>query len=471
MAFATALKIAVVGGGWAGMAAAVQAARQGHAVTVFEAARQLGGRARALALQRPDGIPLTLDNGQHILIGAYTDTLGLMESVGIDLQRALLALPLGLPFPDGQGLQTPAWAARWPAPLDALAAIARARGWTWRDRSLFLRQALAWRLGGFRCHDEATVAQVCTRLPARVMRDLIEPLCVSALNLAPAQASGQVFLNVMRDALFGRGHRGRPPAHLLLPRLDLSALMPLQASQWLGARGAQVLTGTRVTALRPDARPARWVLTAATPAGEGEVDFDRVIWATAATHAAQAMSRAAGHADKGLAPRLQDWARTVAALDHTAIATVYAWAPGARLASPLLALRTGPAGPACSAQFVFDRAQLHPADPAMAGVLAFVVSASPDARDALEQGVLAQAAAQLGLPGLRPIRTVIERRATFACTPGLQRPAAVIAPGLLAAGDYIDGPYPATIEGAVRSGQHAVRALSGPVPGDPPARS
>ncbi|WP_247655801.1 FAD-dependent oxidoreductase, partial [Hydrogenophaga aromaticivorans] len=112
------------------MAAAVAAADAGADVTVFEATRTLGGRARALHVQRPDGQPLALDNGQHILIGAYSQTLALMQRVGVDLDQALLRLPLALPYPDGSGLQTPAWAARWPAPFDALAAIASARGWS-----------------------------------------------------------------------------------------------------------------------------------------------------------------------------------------------------------------------------------------------------------------------------------------------------------------------------------------------------
>ena len=89
-------------------------------------------------------------------------------------------------------------------------------------------------------------------------------------------------------------------------------------------------------------------------------------------------------------------------------------------------------------------------------MLAFVISASEGERDALQARVLRQAARQLGLGGLQPIRTVVEKRATFACTPGLRRPAQAIAPGLWAAGDYVDGPYPATLEGAVRSGLAAV---------------
>ena len=71
--------------------------------------------------------------------------------------------------------------------------------------------------------------------------------------------------------------------------------------------------------------------------------------------------------------------------------------------------------------------------------------------------MLAQAATQLGATRLRIVQTVIERRATFACTPGLARPAMQIAPGLAACGDYLDGPYPATLEGAVRSGLDAAQ--------------
>ncbi|MNY83055.1 Flavin containing amine oxidoreductase [compost metagenome] len=60
---------------------------------------------------------------------------------------------------------------------------------------------------------------------------------------------------------------------------------------------------------------------------------------------------------------------------------------------------------------------------------------------------------------MQALTTVIDKRATFACTPGLQRPGQMIAPGLLACGDYVAGPYPATLEGAVRSGMAAARAL------------
>jgi predicted NAD/FAD-binding protein len=86
-------KIAVIGAGWAGLAAAITAVQAGHQVTLFEASRQWGGRARSLPLTH-NGRSTTLDNGQHILIGAYQQTLALMRTVGVDLEAALWRMPL-----------------------------------------------------------------------------------------------------------------------------------------------------------------------------------------------------------------------------------------------------------------------------------------------------------------------------------------------------------------------------------------
>jgi hypothetical protein len=103
------------------------------------------------------------------------------------------------------------------------------------------------------------------------------------------------------------------------------------------------------------------------------------------------------------------------------------------------------------AQFVFDRGQLG----GPSGLLAFVISASLGERQALQERVVAQALIQLGRV-IEPFRTLTEKRATFSCTPALQRPLASVACALAACGDYVDGPYPATLEGAVRSGGMAL---------------
>ena len=416
------MKVAVIGAGWAGCAAAVEATRLGQQVTVFEAARVPGGRARRVDSQWPDGTALALDNGQHILIGAYNETLRLMADVGMVADTALLRLPLTLRFPDGTGLAFP----RLPAPLDALAGMVRARGWSWRDKLSLLRAAVGWQVSGFRCAPALSVAQLCGTLSPTVKASLIEPLCVAALNTPAERASGQVFLRVLRDSLFS--HAGG--SNLLLPRTDLSALLPDAALAWLAQRGATLRLGIRVLALAPAGE--RWQVDAE--------NFDRVILACPPLDAARLA--------EGTGLPCAPWLAQARALQFEAITTVYAFSPTARLAQPMLALRASASGGAAPAQFVFDRGQLG----GPAGLLAFVVSASNGDNVALSRQVLQQGAQQLGLTQLRAVQTIVEKRATFACLPGLRRPAAQLLPGLLACGDYIAGPYPATLEGAVRSG-------------------
>ena len=416
------MKVAIVGAGWAGLAAAVQAVQEGHEVTVFEAARTPGGRARGLDITLPDGRSVTVDNGQHILIGAYTESLRLMREVGVDVEAGLQRLPLTLQFPDGAGLRLP----DLPVPLDVLAGILRNHAWPLRERLGLLRAALGWKLASFECADTLSVAALCAGLGPHVLAELIEPLCVSALNTPAHQASARVFLRVLHDALFAVCGGSQ----LLLPRADLGTLFPQAAASWLQMQGATLHTGARITSLQQDAN--HWQLN--------DQAFDALLLACSSTEAARLA-----------APWNTTWAATAEALHFEAITTVYAWAPEVRLTAPMLALRHAPQHPA---QFVFDRGQLG----GPAGLLAFVVSASRGERETLQAQVLAQAQAQVGLE-LQAVQTVVEKRATFACTPGLQRPPQTITPGLLVCGDYVAGPYPATLEGAVRSGLAAARAL------------
>lgn len=421
-------RVAIVGGGWAGLAAAVACVERGMDVTLFEAARTLGGRARTLHVDLPDGPRMALDNGQHILIGAYLETLALMEKVGVAPQDVLLRLPLVLRDPAGNGLALPAW----PAPWDAAAGILGARGWSWRDKASLLRASLAWQRQGFECPPQTSVADLSRALTPRVREDLIEPLCVAALNTPAARSSAQVFLRVLRDALFGKGHRGWGGSNLLIPRAELGRLFPDAAAAWLAARGARVRSGVRVQSLRADGTGWR----------ADDARFDAVVLAAPPSESVRLL-QASGIA----AP---EWLSRTRALAYEAIATVYV-VGGPRLPLPMLALRAGADAPA---QFVFDRSHLGGPE----GLLAFVVSASGTERLALERQVVAQAAA-LGWH-VQPLQTVVEKRATFACVPGLERPPLAVAPGLWACGDYVEGPYPATLEGAVRSALQVAERLS-----------
>ncbi|KNZ32081.1 MAG: hypothetical protein AD742_13200 [Methylibium sp. NZG] len=421
-------RVAVVGGGWAGLAAAVEATQRGHAVTLFEMAAQLGGRARGVEV---DG--WRLDNGQHILIGAYVETLKLMRSVGVDIDKVLLRTPLRFTDPQGRGLHLSAGA---PVPQFA-AAVLRHRQWGWADKLGLLAAAGGWFASGFRCDPQATVAELTHKLPAAVRDTLIDPLCVAALNTPAAQAGGQVFLRILKDALFS----GPGSADLLLPRADLSELLPLPAERWLRGAGADVRLSNRVEQLSPRTDGSDgWHI-------DGE-PFDAVVLAATPTEAARLAQAAA-----------PEWSAVAAALRYEPIVTTWLTSTDTRLPEPMLALREGPAAPA---QFVFDRGQLG----GRAGLLAFVVSGAQPWVDrgapATQSAVLAQAQAELAahLRGpLQVVKTLTEKRATFRCTPGLLRPAMHIAPGLHAAGDHVQGPYPATLEGAVRSGVAAARAM------------
>jgi squalene-associated FAD-dependent desaturase len=435
--------IAVIGGGWAGCAAAVILAKAGKRVSLFEAGRTLGGRAR-----RVDVDGRTLDNGQHILLGAYRSTLSLMNTVGIDAERAMLRLPLQMRYPagaDGMDFVAP----RLPAPWHMLVALFRATGLTREDKLALARFSTTARWMGWQLHDDCSVTELLERFDQtdRLNRLMWTPLCIAALNTPPQRASAQVFLNVLRDSLGAR----RAASDMLIPRLDLSALFPQQAAAFVEKRGGSVTCGQAVASISAST-PGRWDLAFKQDADTQS--FDGVVIATAPEAAAD------------LLDGLCDTA-TLRAFAYEPITTCYLQYPAhVRLGQAFFAL-TDDAVLAAWGQFVFDRGQLNGVA-ADAGLLAVVVSAAGDAiaegHSALAAGVAAQLAKQLGDPQLQtPLwsKVISEKRATFSCSPGLLRPDNTGMPaGLALAGDYVAGDYPATLEAAVRSGVAAAALFS-----------
>lgn len=440
------LQVAVAGGGWAGCAAALELARHGCQVTLFEAARSLGGRARGVEVRG-----LALDNGQHILLGAYRESLRLMKRVGVDDKAAFLRLPVQMRYPDvGAGSGMDFAAARLPAPLHLALALLRAKGLARADKLALARFNSAGRWMGWQLNDDCTVADLLERFDQteRLVRLLWRPLCIAALNTPPERASANVFLAVLRDSL---GARRRAASDMLLPRLSMGALFPEPAGAWLERQGHAVRLGIKVASIAPEDGGWRLGLGGAAP-DEG---FDAVVLATPAPVTAAL-----------LAP-LTDAAPLAAALDaleHEPIATCYLqYAPGTRLDLPFYALLDDPQANRWG-QFVFDRAQL---DPAQDGLLAVVVSAAGDAadlpREQLASAIASQLAQDFGRPELAApawTQLITEKRATFSCTPSLVRPGNITPlPGLVLAGDYTASDYPATLETAVRSGQAAATAI------------
>ncbi|MDR3086960.1 MAG: hydroxysqualene dehydroxylase HpnE [Azoarcus sp.] len=435
--------VALIGAGYAGLACAVELARQGIKTTVFERSRTLGGRARAL---RKDG--WTVDNGQHVLIGAYTELTRLLRMTGVS-PRQLQHLPLTLHVPGQIHLR----AAALPAPLHLAVGLATARGLNWRERFALAALLRHLKRERFRLPATMTVTELLAdcRQPAKLRNLVWEPLCVAALNTPAHMASAQIFANILRDSL------AAPTAaasELLIPRVDLSELFPVPAARYLAIHDGEICVGNAITAIIPEPEGAGFRLTG-DPAGRL---WPHVVIAVAPHHAAPLLATA-GEACAPLAAR-------IAALPAEPVTTVYfALGEGFTLPCPMIGLTGGPA------QWAFDRGQCGGPE----GLIAMVSSAhrSDDSDSGNDDGdatnhdtLIAATRTQLERAlGCRPpeaqwTQVVVEKRATFACRPGLERPAIETPlPGLWLAGDYIESDYPATLEAAVRAGTRCARGI------------
>ncbi|MGH8809588.1 MAG: hydroxysqualene dehydroxylase HpnE, partial [Noviherbaspirillum sp.] len=413
-------KLAVIGGGWAGCAAAVELTRKGEAVTLFEAARTLGGRARQVELHGRH-----LDNGQHILLGAYGETLRLMRTVGMKPDEVLLRLPLQMRYPPGSGGMDFV-APRLPAPLHVLLALLRASGLDRQDKMALARFSTTARWMDWQLNTDCSVLELLDRFDQteRLTRLMWRPLCIAALNTPPERASAQVFLNVLRDSLGAR----RSHSDMLLPRVDLTSLFPQHAAAFIEQHGGTIRCGTAVRTVQRDGAQWRLGLNGDLDTSERDERFDAVIVATPPARAAALLD---GLCNTGL----------LSSLAYEPITTCYLqYPPAFRLTSPFFAMPDNGAENEWG-QFVFDRGRL---DPKQAGLFAVVVSTSTEAvalgHDKLSDAVASQLARLLKQPELREpewTRVITEKRATFSCTPGLVRPAnATGLPGLAIAGDY-----------------------------------
>ncbi len=424
------MKVAVIGAGYAGLAAAVELAAHGVPVTVFEAARQLGGRAR-----RVDYRSMALDNGQHILLGAYRETLRLMRMTGADPAALLLRLPLQLVIPGRFSLQ----AAPLTAPLHLALGLLTAHGLTWGERISATRFMSAMRYRNFRLSDDIGAGKMLTMhgQTGNLRRYLWEPLCIGALNTPLETASAQVFLNVLRDSLAG----SREDSDMLLPLANLTHLFPEHAAAFIESHGGKIVHSRTVQAVKAEAAGFSLEMRS------GSEKFDQVICAVPSQRLAALTANL---------PELEQARAQIDLFGYQPIYNVFLQYPAAtRLPRPMIGLDGG------VTQWVFDRGQLNHE----AGLLCAVISAEGP-HQTLDHDELAQRVhneLRAALPDLpQPLwhKVIAEKRATFACSPGLERPGqATPLPNFYLAGDYTAGDYPATLESAVRSGVKAAKLI------------
>lgn len=417
--------VAIVGGGWAGLAAAVELSAAGYPVELHEAARQPGGRARTV-----DWNGLRIDNGQHLMAGAYTQTLALMRRLGTLDRLERRRLELHAP---GFRLRVPGL----PAPLHLAIGLLAARGLSLTDKLAAARFMRALEKRQFRLPDDPVASELLQQYkqPPGLIERLWEPICLAALNTPLTAASGQVFCHVLRDSLAG----ARDASDLLFGRADMGRLLPEAGCDFIREQGGAVHLASKVAGLE-------WGQDGFRLLGP-DTRADQVILAT---HPARLPDLL-----KGL-PGTETLAHGLRQLEWQPILTLWLrFAAPVHFSYPMLALGHG------DAPWAFERNDIAP------GIVAIVASAEGPHLDlapkTLLDEYLTRLASRIGsLPALLDSKRIVEKRATFACTPGLWRPEnRTSLQGLWLAGDYTAGDYPATLEGAVQSGVKCARQLQG----------
>lgn len=410
------MKVAVVGGGLAGLAAALDLVDAGHAVTLLEARPTLGGAVQTLPERDGDPQPPP-DNGQHIALGCFTAYLGFLERIGEggSVRRTRLALPV-----IGEDASV---SAIEPSPLALV-----------RYGHLPLRDRLRIPLVTLRCRNASprpgeSFGALLRRLGAsdaavdRFWDVFIRP----ALNLRSDEASAEAGLFTVRTALLGP----RANSDLVLPTAPLGRMHGDAAGRALAAAGAEVRTERKVVAITDNV-----VVTS----DDAELAADAIVVAVPPRESARLL----GEPEPGL--------------DDSPIVSVHLWFDRPLLPQPLAAFL------ASDAHWVFDRGALTGHRPERGQYLTVVASGVPELLEVrgreLPDRIAAQLTDRLGAAELLWSRVSREPYATVALRPGVERPGPETPnPHVVRAGTWTDTGWPATMESAVRSGRRAAQHI------------
>jgi hydroxysqualene dehydroxylase len=433
------MHVCVIGGGIAGLSAAATLASQGIKVTLLDAASQLGGRARSVAIEFNSQVH-QLDNGQHIMLGAYHETLKLLQKIGVNEEDAFLRTPLNLITHVGTKigfkLSPPSYL---PAPINQLVGFLFCHGLQLHERISAIKLMLRLKKNNYQISEDEplSIFLLKNKQYGNIIKLLWEPLCLAALNTPIQVASSKVFLNVLRDTF-----NKKSDSDFLLPKLDLSQLFSQPIARFLKHHNTTILHNKRVKSITKT-NNGYTVLTK-------ENSFE-------ASHVIIAMSPVRLRNVIGDLPKLNRIAEQTDSYTYQPITTIYLqYEHSVCLTEPMIGLTDG------FGQWVFDRGILC----GQSGLMAVVISAEGK-HQSMSQDALALKVAQelkTAFPHLeKPLwhKVISEKRATFSCNVNLPRPAHVTPySGLYLAGDYTYADYPATIEGAVRSGIACAKLIS-----------
>ena len=417
----------IVGGGWSGLAAAITLTQQGKNVTLIEAAPQLGGRARSLTWQ-----DIEIDNGQHLLIGAYQQFLELLSVINANPDDLFERRPLDLTIYDDVYSPLSLSAANFlPWPVSIAYSLWRSADWDVLRCVIRLQRQITSVL---KQPDQPLLQWLTeTRQHARLIKQLWEPLCLGALNTPIDQASTHIFARVIQQSLM----QGKQAADLLLPKQALAKIFPDLAAHFITQHGGEILLQTRVHKMNVNKGHIEGVILS----DGSQLKADNIILATALTESI----------------RLTDTHLKWYQPQHHPITTIYLQYPsGYRLPKPIL----GSSGSLL--QWLFDRNDLNP------GLMAAVISGPGLHQTMTKDQLVAHICNEIQrlFPYFprqaQSYRVIQEKRATFVSSVDIdqQRPRAKTSiSGLWLAGDFVANNLPATLEGAVNNGIQCANLL------------
>jgi len=397
------VKVAVVGGGLAGLAAALDLVEAGQDVMVYEARPTLGGAVQTLPERDGDPEPPP-DNGQHIALGCFTEYLRFLERIGEG--GSFLRTRLGLPVLDRDG--------RAATIAPSLPSLLRYSLLPLRDRLRLPVTTL--RMRSTQSQPGETFGALLRRLGEtdgsidRFWDVFIRP----ALNLRCDEVDAEAGLFTVRTALLG-------------PRANSDLVLPTKPLGWMHGDAAGRALGDRV---RLEQRVESL----------DELDADAIVVAVPPRESARLL----GEAEPGL--------------EDSPIVSVHLWFDRPLLGEPLAALLGS------DAHWVFDRGSLTGERPERGQYLTVVSSGVPELLEVrgreLVERIAGQLKERLGQAELLWSRVSREPYATIALRPGVQRPGVETSQlNVVRAGAWTDTGWPATMESAVRSGRRAAQHI------------
>jgi squalene-associated FAD-dependent desaturase len=238
-------EVLIIGGGFAGLSAGVELVNRGHQVTLIERRGHLGGRAYSFKDPVSGAV---LDNGQHILMGCYTDTLKFLKTIGtydkLKFQNNL-AVDFAAPgIPESTFRTLPL-----PSPLHLLSGFWLFRRFSLKDKLavLKLRKGLRATNGDLAALDRKSITDWLKSLgqTEALLERFWDPLALAALNDRPELSSAALFHAVLKEALFS----GRAGSRIAVPKVGLSDLYAEAARDYIERKGGQFLLKSPVQKL------------------------------------------------------------------------------------------------------------------------------------------------------------------------------------------------------------------------------